>query len=88
MYELLFDREFKKDLAKLDKPIRDKILNKVFQLEKFPELGKHLIGIDIWSLRIGKYRVLYKIKKNELQILLLTVEHRKMVYSSLHRLKT
>jgi len=80
MYRLLFDKKFKKDLSKLDKTTRDRILTKIFELEKIPELGKHLIGIDIWSLRIGKYRILYKIKHNELQILVLTVEHRKKVY--------
>ena len=80
MYKLLFDKQFKKDLAKLDKPIRDRILKKVFELEKIPELGKHLIGMDLWSLRIGKYRVLYKIKQKELQILVLTVDHRKRAY--------
>jgi mRNA-degrading endonuclease RelE of RelBE toxin-antitoxin system len=69
MYILLFDQKFKTDLKKLDKSVRDRILKKVFQLEKYPELGKHLIAIDLWSLRIGKYRVLYTIKKNELQVL-------------------
>ncbi len=80
MYELIFDKQFKRDLEKLDKSIRDRILAKVFELEKFPELGKRLIGINIWSLRIGKYRVLYKIEHNQLRILILTVEHRKKVY--------
>ena len=80
MHRLLFDKQFKRDISKLDKNIRDRILNKVFELERFPELGKHLIGVDLWSLRIGKYRVLYKIKHNELQVLVLTVEHRKNVY--------
>src|SRR3990170_2323139 len=47
------------------------------RIQRFPELGKHLIGIDIWSLRIGKYRVLYSIKENNLQILVLTAMHRK-----------
>ena len=81
MYELLFDKQFKKDISKLDKSTRNRILKKIFELEKIPELGKHLIGIDIWSLRINKYRVLYKIKKKELQVLVLTVEHRKKVYN-------
>ena len=80
MYVLLFDRKFKTDLKKLDKSVRDRILKKVFQLEKYPELGKHLIAIDLWSLRIGKYRVLYTIKKNKLQVLVLTVDHRGKVY--------
>lgn len=84
MYTLIFDKEFKKDLEKLDKPIREQILKKVFELERVPELGKHLIGIDLWSLRIGKYRALYKIVHNHLQILVLTVEHRKTVYDGFH----
>ena len=45
MYELIFDKQFKKDIDKLDKAIRERILRKVFELEKFPELGKHLVGI-------------------------------------------
>ncbi|NOR46837.1 MAG: type II toxin-antitoxin system RelE/ParE family toxin [Methanosarcinaceae archaeon] len=80
MYTLLFDKKFKSDIKKLDKSVRDRILRKVFQLESYPELGKHLIAIDLWSLRIGKYRVLYTIKKNALQVLVLTVDHRRKVY--------
>jgi mRNA interferase RelE/StbE len=83
MYTLLFDKKFKADLKKLDKSVRDRILKKVFQLEKYPELGKHLIAIDLWSLRIGKYRVLYTIKKNELQVLVLTVDHRRKAYENI-----
>jgi len=83
MYTLLFDKKFKADLKKLDKSVRDRILRKVFQLEKYPELGKHLIAIDLWSLRIGKYRVLYTLKKNELQVLVLTVDHRRKAYENI-----
>ena len=82
-YTLLFDRQFKADLAKLDKSLRDRILRKVFQLDKYPEIGKHLIGIDLWSLRIGKYRVLYTIRENKLQILILSVHHRKKAYEKM-----
>jgi len=80
MYKLLFDKQFKKDIDKLDKKIKERILNKVFELEKYPELGKHLLGIELWSLRIGKHRVLYKINSGQLQVLVLTAEHRKNVY--------
>lgn len=83
MYTLLFDKVFKVDLKKLGKHERDRILKKVFQLEKYPELGKHLIGIDLWILRIGKYRVLYTIKENKLQVLVLTVSHRRKAYKNI-----
>jgi mRNA interferase RelE/StbE len=83
MYTLIFDKKFKVELTKLGKTERDRILKKVFQLEKYPELGKHLIGIDLWSLRIGKYRVLYTIKENKLQVLVLTVSHRRKAYNNI-----
>jgi len=83
MYTIFFDKNFKRDLAKLDKPVRDRILKKVFQLEQFPELGKHLIGVDLWSLRIGKYRVIYSIREEKLQVLVLTVGHRGEIYEKL-----
>jgi len=47
IYELIFDKEFKKDLSELDKEMRNRVLKKIFTLEKYPELGKHLIGMDI-----------------------------------------
>jgi mRNA-degrading endonuclease RelE of RelBE toxin-antitoxin system len=62
MCELLFDEYIKKELINLDENNRERILKKVLELEKYPELGKHLIGMDIWSLRIGKYWVLYRVK--------------------------
>ena len=80
MYKLLFDTQFKDDLDRLDPIIKKRVLKKVFELENFPELGKRLVGVDLWSLRVGKYRILYKIKRKELHVLVLTVEHRKKVY--------
>ena len=56
---------------------------KIYELERYPELGKHLVGIGLWSLRVGKYRVIYKVKRNERQILILLVEHRKKDYRDL-----
>lgn len=83
MHTLLFDKKFKAELTKLDKSVRERILKKVFQLETYPELGKHLIGVDLWSLRIGKFRVLYSIKEDKLQVLVLTIHHRGKVYDNI-----
>tara|TARA_B100000315_G_C14191384_1_gene413511 strand:- start:211 stop:468 length:258 start_codon:yes stop_codon:yes gene_type:complete len=83
MYILLFDKQFKKDIDKIEKKEKDRILKKIFELKEYPELGKHLIGIDLWSLRIGKYRILYRIENNKLQILVLTIGHRKGIYKYL-----
>lgn len=64
-----------------EKAIRDKIK----KLGRYPEsFGKHLKGIDLWSLRIGKYRVLFEINKEKKEVFIVTIGHRKDVY---HKLK-
>lgn len=85
MYQLLFDKDFKKFFSKLNKKEKQRILEKLKELKIYPELGKHLIGIDLWSLRVGKFRILYKIIQDKLIILILTAEHRKSVYDNLKK---
>jgi len=43
-----------------------------------------LENIDLWSLRIGKYRVLFEINKEKKEVFIVTLGHRKDVY---HKLK-
>lgn len=83
MFELIFDKKFKKRYDKLDKSIQIQIKNKLLKLKVNPELGKHLLYLDLWSLRINKYRIIYKIKNDSLLIFILTLEHRKSVYENL-----
>ena len=83
MFRLIVDKKFKADLDKLDSSLRDVVLKKVLDLETFPELGKRLVGVDLWSLRIGKYRVLYQINHATKEILVLVLDHRKRIYKRL-----
>jgi len=52
------------------------------QMESDPYLGKPLRGelSGKWSLRVGDYRVIYKIDEQEKSLTLLNVGHRKAVY--------
>lgn len=86
-FVLIFDEVFKHDINKLNRIDKQRVLKKVFELENFPELGKHLIGIDLWSLRVGKFRVIYKIENDKLLILILGLGHRKDVYRELGKFK-
>ena len=81
-YTLVFSREFSKEVANLDKPVRERIQKAVDRLRETPTLGKPLTGIlaGRWSLRAGDYRILYRIHHHELIVLLLTVGHRREVY--------
>jgi len=41
---------------------------------------KKLKGRDAWRIRVGDYRVIYEIQDRELQILLITIGHRREIY--------
>lgn len=74
-----------KQLKKLDKQVSSRILDymdEVAKLENPRERGKMLVGnlIGFWRYRVGDYRVLCKIKDNELVITVVNVGHRKEVY--------
>ena len=82
MYKLIFKKPAKRFLKKQDKSIKIKIIKKLKFLKENPRLGKPLVGnlAGLWSLRIGKYRIIYQIKEQELIIFVLNIEHRKKVY--------
>lgn len=74
-----------KQLKKLDKQVSSRILDymdEVAKLENPRERGKMLVGnlIGFWRYRVGDYRVLCKIKDNELVITVVDVGHRREVY--------
>ncbi|MBU0894674.1 MAG: type II toxin-antitoxin system RelE/ParE family toxin [Nanoarchaeota archaeon] len=64
----------KEDKNRIEKKLKDLMIN--------PELGKPLTGklAGLWSLRFGKFRALYQIRKSELLVLILKLGHRKNVY--------
>ena len=75
----------KKDLKKLDKSIQKKVsayLDEVAEIKNPRSRGKALIGnlMGMWRYRVGDYRILCKIKDEELIILVLEVGHRKNIY--------
>ena len=83
-YRILYTEEAGRQLAKLEKAVKERVGRTIVRLSEHPELGKRLTGLlnDRWSYRVGDWRILYKVKKNELLILVLTVGHRSDVYES------
>lgn len=82
MYFVTLDKKAEIFLSKLDKFEQERILNKLDDLKDNSELGKPLTGnlAGLWRLRIGKYRVLYKIFNDQLIIVVLEIGHRKNIY--------
>jgi mRNA interferase RelE/StbE len=89
-FELRYHPDIKeKDLPPINKKIKDRIKNAIeTRLVTSPQqygepLRKTLKGY--WKLRVGDYRVVYKVVKNEVWIL--GVIHRKKVYDAVEKRK-
>lgn len=80
---VVYTPEAEKQFAKLDKPIQKRIKKYLDEIKDPRSRGKALIGnlLGIWRYRVGDYRILCKIKDEELIILVLEVGHRSKIYS-------
>jgi len=70
-----------KDLSKIDKKEATKILDKIENLENFPEVAniKRLTNFEPpYRLRVGNYRVLFEVKDDIITVY--RVKHRSKVY--------
>jgi mRNA interferase RelE/StbE len=83
-YRILYTEEAVRRIHKLDKTVKERVSKAVVRLSEDPELGKRLTGLlsDRWFYRVGDWRILYKIRRKEVVILVLTVGHRSDVYGS------
>jgi mRNA interferase RelE/StbE len=82
MYCIVLSRTAEKDLQKVGKDIKPRIFAALFELRKDPRTGKKLEGkfSECYSLRVGEYRIIYKIYKNKLTILIIRIGSRQRVY--------
>ena len=83
MYKIVFVSSADKQLKKLAKSVQRLIIEKIKKLDIFQSNNnvKKLIGTsDLYRLRVGDYRVVYQIRKQELVVLILKVGHRKDIY--------
>lgn len=81
-YRVLFTQEASRVIKKLDHSVKVQIGRALDRLAANPEIGKHLTGLlnERWSYRFGDWRILYKIRKSELLVLILTVGHRSRIH--------
>ncbi len=81
-YSLKIKQSAYKELQKLDKKERTRIISAIDKLTENPHLGKALKGelTGLRRIRTGNYRVIYEINEGEVLILVLRIAHRKQVY--------
>lgn len=90
MYKLLFLGGSVNDLARIDRPHQRIIKEKLIILAENPEALKNNIKRlggdvqDLFRLRVGRFRIIFKKDETELLILIVRIGHRKDVYQSLN----
>lgn len=81
-YKVLFHKKAKNFFNKLDNSNKKQLSKAIDKLKSNPKKGKPLSGnlSGLRSLRITKYRILYKVHDDKLLIFVLKLGHRKDVY--------
>jgi mRNA interferase RelE/StbE len=82
-YRIEFTRAAAKQVRKLPRQIRDRILTAVAGLAAEPRSqgAKKLVGEDTaWRIRIGNDRVIYDVLDEELIVTVVRAGHRREVY--------
>ncbi len=83
-YRIAFRKSVARDMRRIPNPDLGGILTAIDSLsENPPPAGSEkLSGQERYRVRKGDYRVIYEIKDEELQIVVVKVGHRKDVYRS------
>jgi mRNA interferase RelE/StbE len=86
-FKVLLHPKAAKEIQKIEKQIRTRIIENAKQLHENPDkLGKPLKQSDYWSLRVGDYRVIFEINQNKKQVIILFVGHRSKVYDDFSKM--
>ena len=81
MYEVIIPSEVERQLNKLDKSEKNRILQTLDRIKIRPEhFVEKLVGEVGFKLRVGDYRVILDINNRDLIILVIEIGHRKNIY--------
>jgi mRNA interferase RelE/StbE len=87
-YALLFDKPAIKAMKKLPKEIRKRIFEKLQKAKENPfHYFERLKGRLDYKLKVGDYRTIADIKRDEQRIEVTLAGHRSTIYERLKRLK-
>ena len=83
MYKVLFDKRVFEDLRKTDKQHQKQIIEAIEEkLAQDPYIGKRLLGdlSGFYRYRVGKYRIIYTIYEERVEIEVIKLGHRREIY--------
>lgn len=84
-WTIKFTAKADKDFAKLEKAMQKRVIAKLEEIAKLENprnVGKALTGnlAGLWRYRVGDYRLVCDIRKAEIVIVVVDVNHRSKVY--------
>ena len=85
-YSLCYKPSVEKDLQSIPRPIVGRIIERVERLPSnpFPPQSAKLQGAErLYRLRVGDYRIVYKVNTDAMHIIVQYVRHRREVYRRL-----
>ena len=87
MWTVKLSKQVDDFLESLTGKYRSQVENALDDIAVDPYIGKQLLGElkGYWSLRSGDYRLIYLIKRTEIVVEVLRLQHRKEVYERLRR---
>ena len=81
VYSIHITDTAKKQLVKIDRETVKRIDKKLREISHDPFLYvTRLVGLEIYKLRVGDYRVIMSIQRGKLIIMVVEVSHRRNVY--------
>ena len=84
MFEILLDRQPQKFLEKCERSLYDRLIRKLEELKKepVPYDVKRVVGRKepVFRLRVGKYRILYRINYEEKRVVVVKIDLRESAY--------
>ncbi len=81
-YRVILPKSVQKEVDRLPDDVVRRILARLAQLETDPRPAdvKKLKGRDAYRIRVGDYRVIYEIHDRQLEVLVITIGHRREIY--------
>ena len=84
MYRLIILEPAERELKRLDRPVAKRVSERMRWLaENLEQVELPALKADLaefFKLRVGDYRVLYKVRRDEQVIVIHAIEHRSQVY--------
>lgn len=81
VWTVIWSKKSVKQLKKLGKNIARRIRDRVLEITDYPyKATKRLVNKELYSLRVGDYRVIMDLKREQLIIFVVSASHRKESY--------